>query len=67
MLQEQLLLNAKAAGSMVVKGAVGLVVKVPVGGVKKLARRLSTTGRADVRYKKSRRNRKENSRRERLD
>ena len=56
---------AKAAGSMAAKGAAA-AGKAAVGGVKKLARRLSTTGRADAAAKKADAIAKRTAERERL-
>jgi len=56
---------AKAAGSMAAKGAVA-TGKAAVGGIKKLARRLSTTGRADAAAKKADAIAKRTAERERL-
>tara|TARA_E500000318_G_scaffold111420_1_gene129959 strand:+ start:277 stop:1503 length:1227 start_codon:yes stop_codon:yes gene_type:complete len=56
---------AKAAGSMAAKGAAA-AGKAAVGGVKKLAKRLSTTGRADAAAKKANAIAKRTAERERL-
>ena len=56
---------AKAAGSMAAKGAVA-TGKAAVGGIKKLAKRLSTTGRADAAAKKADAIAKRTAERERL-
>ena len=56
---------AKAAGSMAAKGAAA-AGKAAVGGVKKLAKRLSTTGRADAAAKKADAIAKRTAERERL-